>query len=198
MPSPAIGVLRDGRTLCARELQPEDASAARLVITNLSPRSNYLRYFGQCPSSGDREISRIVALDADRLSIVGLVGDTAVALAEIDGLDTHGNSEIAFTVDDAYQRLGIGTLLLAELARHAVARHITCLVADVLPENRLMIEVFERSGFRSTFTVTQGVERVLLSLDPDSVRAAAAVRSDRDWRPEASAPTTQPGGKLPR
>jgi GNAT superfamily N-acetyltransferase len=175
-----IGVLRDGRSLSARELRPGDGSAALLVMKNLSPRSNYLRYFGQCPSAGDREIARIVSVDADRLSIVGLVGDTPVALAEIDGLNTSQDSEIAFAVDDAFQRLGVGTLLLAELARHAAALGITTLIADVLPENRLMIEVFERSGFQTSLTVSQGVERVLLSLNPESVQRARALRSERE------------------
>src|SRR6266487_3776274 len=58
-----------------------------------------------------------------------------------------GEAEIAFTIAHDMQGLGLGTLLLAHLAEVAQENGISVFVAEVLPENHRMIEVFRESGF---------------------------------------------------
>ena len=56
-------------------------------------------------------------------------------------------AEVAFLVTDEWQGRGLGSLLCARLARAAELNGVTTLVADVLPRNRAMLAVFERSGY---------------------------------------------------
>ena len=63
----------------------------------------------------------------------------------------RSTAEAAFAVADDFQRSGIGTRLLEQLA--AARRRRTAssaFVAEVLPENQAMLAVFENIGFRAT------------------------------------------------
>jgi hypothetical protein len=79
---------------------------------------------------------------------------------------------------DVEQELGMATLLLAHLAEVAQASHIVTFVAEVLPANHGMIDVFRQSGFPVDTSSGPGVIRVEL---PTSF-STAAVKSfeDRD------------------
>ena len=56
-------------------------------------------------------------------------------------------AEVAFTVAHDAQGHGVGTLLLRRLAAIAFADGIATFVADVLPDNHRMIDMFRESGF---------------------------------------------------
>jgi len=56
-------------------------------------------------------------------------------------------AEVAFLVTDSWQGRGLGALLFSRLTEVAQQRGVATLVADVLPGNRAMIAVFERSGY---------------------------------------------------
>ena len=60
--------------------------------------------------------------------------------------DPH-TAEAAFAVADDFQEKGIGTRLLEQLAPRAAAHGIEAFIAEVLPENRAMLSVFENVGF---------------------------------------------------
>ena len=59
-----------------------------------------------------------------------------------------GQAEIAFIVVDAYQGQGVGTILMRHLAALARDAGLKELVAEVLPENRAMLKLFNKFGFR--------------------------------------------------
>ena len=69
-------------------------------------------------------------------------------------------------VADAYQRRGIGTRLLEQLAERAAAVGIERFVAEVLAENRPMLGVFEAVGFESTRTLESGTVEVEFRIEP--------------------------------
>jgi hypothetical protein len=58
-----------------------------------------------------------------------------------------GEAEIALAVSDEWQRHGIATILLAQLADVAAAEGIHTFTALVLPQNHRMIGVFRESGY---------------------------------------------------
>ena len=74
----------------------------------------------------------------------GLVGQI-VAHAASFRIDAR-RAEVAFLVTDDWQGRGLGSLLLSRLAEPPTSG-VTTLVAEVLPHNRAMITVFERSGY---------------------------------------------------
>ena len=71
---------------------------------------------------------------------------TIIGSATADELG-HDTAEVAFVVAEAYQGLGVATLLIEEVARRASLLGITTFHAEVLPENAKMLEVFRATGF---------------------------------------------------
>jgi len=57
-----------------------------------------------------------------------------------------GKAEVAFVVIDRHQGQGIGAVLMRHLAGIARAAGLQELIAEVLPENKPMLKVFEKSG----------------------------------------------------
>src|SRR5450759_2328479 len=56
-------------------------------------------------------------------------------------------AELALAVADSYQGLGLGTILLGQLAEAACGAGIDVLEAMVKPENHRMLSVLRESGF---------------------------------------------------
>src|SRR5581483_7476192 len=57
---------------------------------------------------------------------------------------------------DEFQGKGIGSILLGQLAQAAAEQGITTFVADVLPENHTMVNVFRNSGFPVSIRAVPG------------------------------------------
>ncbi len=82
-------------------------------------------------------------------------------------------AEVAFAVADAFQGRGLGTLLLAHLAEHAHAAGVELLDAEVMADNRRMIEMFRGSGFPVLLRAERGARIVQFpsSLSPTAIAA---------------------------
>ena len=74
-----------------------------------------------------------------------------------------GKAEVAFAVIDEYQGQGIGAALCA-ISPPSPAAPASELIAEVLPENVPMLNVFEKSGFGFSTKHGPGVVHVTLRL----------------------------------
>jgi acetyl coenzyme A synthetase (ADP forming)-like protein len=176
-------VLRDGSTLRLRAPVTADAAALLSFFERLSPASRYLRFHGV-----RRVEPSLVApfLDpdwAERGALIGALADEAgveriVALASYVRLRGPATAEVAFAVEDELQRRGIGTRLLERLAAHAGAAGIERFVAEVLPENRQMLGVFEHVGFEARRELDQGEVEVEFPIAPTAGFFAQVDRRD--------------------
>ena len=147
----AFETLRDGRPIEIRALRPDDRPGMLAAIGRTSPRSLQRRFFAPKKGFSERELAFFLNIDFE--SHVALV-------AEIDE-DGHSviigggryvvvrpdQAEIAFVVVDAYQALGLGTILMRHLAALARDAGLKELIAEVLPENIAMLKVFRKFGF---------------------------------------------------
>lgn len=117
-----------------------------------SPDSTYRRWHGQV-----REFPALFAnaLLRGRLALVARRAGTVVGLADA-GVPAPGTYEIAILVEDAWQRRGVGTELLAGLVSEARARGAHTLRADVLSEDRGLLAPLHRIGPMAT-TFSTGV-----------------------------------------
>jgi GNAT superfamily N-acetyltransferase len=73
-------------------------------------------------------------------------------------------AELAFTVEEDYQGLGIATLLLRHIIQIARGKGLARLEADVLTQNGPMLAVFRHSGLPIAMQSTGDAVHVTLSL----------------------------------
>ena len=163
--------LRDGSTLHIRPIRATDEPAIRTFLHGVSRESIGFRFFG----AADLEWVTAWSLDVDYADRYGLLAETGtptriVSHASYIRIDDD-RAEVAFLVADAWQGRGISTILLAHLAGAADQHGISTFVADVLPANHRMIEVFRQSGFPIDTHATRDSIQIELptSLSPDAV-----------------------------
>ena len=81
--------------------------------------------------------------------------------------DPPDMAEVAFMVEEDYHGLGIAGRILRHLAGIARDKGIMQFHAEVLPENKGMLAVFNRSGFPVKQEFAEGLAHVTLSLAGD-------------------------------
>jgi acetyl coenzyme A synthetase (ADP forming)-like protein len=174
-------ILRAGTTLRLRAPTGADAGAVLAFVERLSPESRYFRFHG-LPPVGPRLVEPFLAPDWDeRGALVGTLADEdserVVALGTWSRLRDRTAAEAAFAVDDEHQRQGIGTRLVEQLAALAADAGIERFVAEVLPANLAMLQVFERVGFEVARELEGGVIEVVFPIAPtESYRARVDTR----------------------
>lgn len=157
-PLPQLVRLRDGSPVTIRPAHAADEPALRTLLAGLSPEARRLRFFsGAVDVAGAAHLAG--ATGAGRHGLVAH-DDTGmlVAHAMYVKLDER-RAEVAVEVSDHLHGRGLGTILIEHLAEEAERQGITRLVADVLPENRPMLDVF-RDGFDAHVAFSSGSDKV--------------------------------------
>ncbi|MEZ5101359.1 MAG: GNAT family N-acetyltransferase [Thermoleophilia bacterium] len=144
-------ILRDGATLRLHQPGPAEAPALLSLFERLTPESLRSRFHG-LPAIGESLVAPFVDPDGvERGTLVGTLGDDdherVVAIGSWARLRDESAAEVAFVVEDREQGRGIGTRLLEQMAIDAGRVGVERFVAEVLPENRRMLHVFEGAGF---------------------------------------------------
>ncbi len=156
----AFAKLRDGRAVTIREVEPSDEGAIEEFLSGLGLEARRLRFF-----TGGIDIARmahtIAPARAGRLGLVSLDSSGRVVGHAIAIELSDGRAEVALEVADELHGLGLGTILVERLAELAESRGISTLVAEVLPDNRAMLDVF-RDGFDAHVKWSNGVDEVEL------------------------------------
>jgi acetate---CoA ligase (ADP-forming) len=141
-------VLRDGSTAQLRPVRPGDEESLRTFFAGLDLTSQAFRFF-----SGAIDLDGIAHSMAtvDYEGRFGLIASRGPDLRPIGhGVYIEvadGIAEVAFAIAGEMQGHGLGTILLAHLAEAAADSGIATFVAEVLPQNHQMIEMFRESGF---------------------------------------------------
>ena len=113
--------LADGRQAKIRPIRASDREAFLAFHAGLSEESRYLRYFSARRKLPERELRHYTEVDQrDHAGVVTLVDGALVGHALYDRLSDAEEAEVALEVADAFQGLGIGTLMLEELAHLAL------------------------------------------------------------------------------
>jgi acetyl coenzyme A synthetase (ADP forming)-like protein len=169
--------LRDGSTVRVRPIRDEDREGILAFYRGLSLESLAFRFFS---GGTDLEWLSSSAVDVDyvgRYGLVALRGPEARIVGHGSYVRMQGASaEVAFAVADELQGQGLGTILLAHLAEAAEGNDVALFVAEVLPGNHRMIEVFRESGFPVRTSSAAGSIHVEL---PTSFSADARERFER-------------------
>jgi acetyltransferase len=166
--------MKDGTPVTIRPIRPEDEPLMAKFHETLSERSVYLRYFQALKLSrriSHELLSRASFIDYDRkMALVTVREDPKtrtheiLALGQLSKLRTANEAEVAVLVSDQYQGQGLGTELLRRLIRVARDERLSRLIADVLPENRGMLQVARKLGFSLRPSRREGVVKVTMDL----------------------------------
>jgi len=158
-------VLRNGSSLILRAIRPDDKQHLLDGFHHLTEKSIYSRFLTAKRELTEKELKYLTEIDYDHhVAIVATVIDKMKE--EIIGVGRYIDlsdkrlsqvAEVAFTVDDEHQGLGVGTILFEQIVIIAKKNGILRLVADVLCDNKKMIEIFNHSGYKLKKIVSSGV-----------------------------------------
>ncbi|GAB3126322.1 bifunctional GNAT family N-acetyltransferase/acetate--CoA ligase family protein [Tsukamurella serpentis] len=177
----------DGGVVHLRPVVPDDADAMVEFHGGLSERTRYLRYFGPYPVMPPRDVARMTTVDHDqRVCFLAVLGGRIIAVGLYEGLAESGkpsSAEVAFVVADEHQGRGLGPILLEHLAGAAAENGFHRFEAEVLAENRYMVNVFKAAGYELRRSFDGSVVHVEFGIDPTD--ALVAVRNARELASEA-------------
>jgi acetyltransferase len=150
--------MKDGSEVSIRPIRPEDEPDMVKFHQTLSERSVYLRFFHLMnleQRTKHERLMRTCFIDYDReVALVGQRRNPQTGEIEILGVGRltklHGvnEAEIAVLVSDQWQGRGLGTELLTRLLVVGADEKVAKLVANILPDNRDMIRICEKAGFK--------------------------------------------------
>jgi GNAT superfamily N-acetyltransferase len=154
--------MMDGNSIRVRAIAPDDKERLHEHFRGLSGQSIYFRFMGIRRDLSPDDLKHLTELDFR--THVGLVATLSDGGRErfigvgryICGVDPK-RAEVAFAILDGFQGRGIGTILLQHLSKIANANGVEQFEADVLGENRQMLEVFAHSGFERERLLDSGV-----------------------------------------
>lgn len=150
-----------------RAVRPDDKEHIVKAFQGLDRRSVYLRFFSHKKKLSEAELRRVTECDGvSEVVLVATVGsgdqETIVGLGNYVRMGTA--ADIAFAVEEDFQRRGIASRLLQQLAHIARANGIRQFEADVLAENAPMLAVLRNSGLHMRTSCAQGVVHATLFL----------------------------------
>ncbi|MFL6180304.1 MAG: GNAT family N-acetyltransferase [Actinomycetes bacterium] len=159
-------VLRDGEVCHVRPIGPDDGARLISFHSRLSAKTIYYRFFAPYPNLSPRDVQRFTTVDYhDRAALVATVEDEIVGVVRYERTG-QDEAEVAFVIEDRYQGRGLGTILLDRIARAARERGVRRFVAEVLPRNARMLEVFEHAGYELQSSRTDGYITLLMDITP--------------------------------
>jgi GNAT superfamily N-acetyltransferase len=169
----ATHTLKNGVEITIRAIRSEDKRKLLEAFKQLDRSSIYTRFFGHKKSLSEAELEQATNLDFHAtVALVATMGqgeDEAIVGGGRYSTGGSGSSpssaEVAFTVEEDYQGLGIASLLFGHLVRIARAQGLSRLEADVLAVNQPMLKVFRRSGLPMDQRAEGDTVHIVLELD---------------------------------
>ncbi|MGA2185681.1 MAG: bifunctional acetate--CoA ligase family protein/GNAT family N-acetyltransferase [Bryobacteraceae bacterium] len=156
--------LNDGTPVVIRPIRPEDEPLMVEFHHTLSERSVYMRYFHWMKLdqriTHDR-LTRMCFIDYDRqMALVAENQGKILGVARLVRSPLANDGEVAVIISDAWHARGLGSQLTERLVGFARDEKVARLNASVLYENRPMLRILEKLGFK-----------LIPSADPETVEA---------------------------
>ena len=144
-------VLSDGTQILFRSIHPTDEHRLKGLFYTLSKETIYYRFFTRLKRLPQKQIQDFVYIDHRHdVAIVGVLPEThdeeIIAVGRYYLNKDTNLAEVAFVVNDSWQRKGLGTFLFNYLILTAKRNGIRGFTAEVLAENKAMQKVFNQSN----------------------------------------------------
>ncbi len=162
---------KKGLKVSFRPIKPSDEQLLKELFYSHSDQTIRQRYFTLIRHLQHEQLQKFVTLDyRNDFALVGLIPHEGRERIICVGRYFHTSgqaAEVAFTVHDDYQHMGIGAFLLKELQRIAVENGITAFTADVLVGNKPMLKIFSTVAGRLEQETKDGICHLSFELLPD-------------------------------
>lgn len=124
--------------LTTRRMQPDDLLALETVFAGMSAQSRYQRFLTGTPHLRASMRRALLDLSDRHVAFVAQAEGTAVGIGRYV-VTAPGEVEMALDVVDAWQRRGVGRMLLERVVDAAVDAGMHRVVAIAAPDNRAVI-----------------------------------------------------------
>lgn len=145
--------LKTGEVVTLRPIRPEDEPALARMLQSVSNDSLYMRFFGYIPKITHAWMIRFTHIDYDReMAIVAEIsrgaGRELLGSVRIIEDAWRETAEYSILIADHFHGRGLGNIMTDYILDIARDRKIAKIVASVLSQNKPMIKLFEKRGFR--------------------------------------------------
>lgn len=160
-----------GERVFFRPIKATDESMIQDLFYTLSDRSIYQRYFSALRVLSHQTAQTMTTLDYEKeMAIVGLVRERdrerIIAVGRYGLLGESSDlAEMAFTVRDDWQNIGIGTFLLHYLVQIAGEREISAFTAEILETNGPMLSILNNCDYPVEYKYDDGVYITTMRLE---------------------------------
>jgi acetyltransferase len=162
-----------GQPLLLRPIRPEDAPAHTAFFAALTPEDVRLRMFVRMRELQPAQLARFTQIDYDReMAFIatrkGADGqDETLGVARAVADADNQQAEFAVTVRSDLKGKGLGRMLMQKLIRYCRARGTAELVGDALDENKGVLGMATKLGFKHHRDPGEGTVRMVLPLQGD-------------------------------
>jgi GNAT superfamily N-acetyltransferase len=144
--------LPGGDSVMVRAISPQDAERLQAYMRNLSGPARRNRFLGAVSELAPTEIDRLTHMNGPgELALIAFAstgGETPMVAEAIQVIAPESQRcEIALSVTDAWQRKGLGTLLLRSMECRARILGARYLIGEVLRTNDAMKGLARKAGF---------------------------------------------------
>ena len=161
--APEEATLRNGSRVRIARITPRDAPLIADGFKRLSAETRRLRFLASKPALSNSELKYLTEVDGHRHEALGAVDQVTgqgIGVARfVRDPDDPTRAEVAVTVADEWQHLGLGTLLLDRLADRARDEGITSFTALVAGDNAAIRPLLD--GLGGTVRVTEVADGAL-------------------------------------
>ncbi len=144
--------LKDHTRVTLRPIKPEDEPLWHDMLASCSRESLWFRFRYLFKRTTHEMATRFCFIDYDReMAIVAEVEEDGqrklIGVGRLVGNADHTEAEYAVLVADDYQGIGLGAMLTDYCLEICGKWNIQKVVAEVAPENRRMLSIFQHRGF---------------------------------------------------
>ncbi len=162
-----------GEQIFFRPIKATDESMMQDFFYSLSDRSIYQRYFTPLRAMPHQTVQTMTTIDYQReMAIVGVVRaegrERVIAVGRYGLLGSELDlAEMAFTVRDDWQNIGIGTFLLRYLADIGRQRGVKAFTAEILESNGPMLAILNKAHCPVKCIYEDGIYIATMRLEKD-------------------------------
>jgi RimJ/RimL family protein N-acetyltransferase len=168
--------LRDGAAILIRPITPDDRDELAAGMHRLSEESRYRRFFSPTSELSESQLTYLTEVDhRDHEALVAVEPDTGHGIGVARFVRSPGDperAEVAVAVADSWQGRGVATVLLDRLTQRAREEGVRRFSAEILAENRPMLELIDDLGDARVVERDHGSVAVEVDLPPEGIGSA--------------------------